>query len=234
MITVYGICYNEQIMLPFFIAHYRMMFPGCEIIIYDNESTDASPDIAKQMGCKVIPFSTNNTLSDRTYLEIKNKVWKSAATDWVLLADIDEHLYINESSLREEEKNHVTVITAEGFNMCSDDDNEFYSPFDIKKGVRAPSYDKLYLFNKRYVKEINYLYGCHKAQPMGAVKFSSTHYVCKHYKYYNLPFMIGRHAEFGRRMSDHNKKLGLGGHYLYTPEEIKKEFNEARRKAITI
>lgn len=234
MITVYGVCYNEQLLLPFFIAHYRIMFPSCEIVIFDNESTDSSPAIARQMGCKVVPFNTNNTLSDRAYLDIKNKAWKTAATDWVLLADIDEHLYIHQEQLIEEEKNHATVIRAEGFNMCSEDDRELYSPFDIKKGVRATSYDKLYLFNKKNIKEINYVYGCHRAGPIGEIKYSENTYICRHYKYYNLPYMIGRHSEFAKRMSQHNRQHGLGIHYTYTPEEIKKEFNEARAKSHVI
>lgn len=234
MITCYGVCYNEQILLPFFIAHYRMMFPGCEIVIFDNQSTDASVTIAEQMGCKVIPFNTGNTLSDRAYLDIKNKAWRTASTDWVLLADIDEHLYINQEQLIEEEKNNVTIIKAEGYNMCSDDDKELYSPFDIEKGVRATSYDKFYLFNKKHIKEINYVYGCHRAQPIGQIRFSTKSYICKHYKYYNLPYMIKRHAAFAKRMSEENKVKGLGAHYLYTPEEITKEFNEARLKAVVV
>lgn len=234
MITVYTIAYNEELMLPHFINHYRALFPGCVIVVYDNESTDNTREIAADMYCEVRTFKTGNTLSDRTYLEIKNNCWRNAGTDWVLVCDVDEHLYITERELIFEESKGTTIVRAEGFNMVSDDDNKIYRPTDILKGIRATSYDKLYLFNKRYIADINYLYGCHRANPKGKIKYSSDAYQCRHYKYLNLPYMIRRHAEFAKRMSDHNRQHGLGVHYLYSPQEITKEFNDARKKAITI
>ena len=39
-ITVYTIAYNEELMIPHFIAHYRKQFPNCKIVVFDNESTD--------------------------------------------------------------------------------------------------------------------------------------------------------------------------------------------------
>jgi len=64
-------------MLPFMIKWYRERFPNCLIIVYDNESTDRSVQIALENNCKVISYSTNNQLSDSKYLEIKNNCWKT-------------------------------------------------------------------------------------------------------------------------------------------------------------
>ena len=46
--------------------------------------------------------------------------------------------------------------------------------------------------------------------------------------------MIARHAIFASRLSDENKLKGYGGHYEYTPEQIKAEFLDARKKSIKI
>lgn len=232
MITIYTVAWNEEFMLPRFISHYRALFPGCKIIVCDNESTDTTREIASDYDCEVRIFKTGNKLSDSTYLEIKNNWWKDADTDWVLVCDVDEFLYITERQLKEEESMGVTIIKGEGYNMVAPDDERVYEPSEIITGVRAPSYDKLYLFNTAHIYEINYLYGCHKANPSGKIKYAT--YQCRHYKYLNLGYMIHRHALFSQRMSDHNKKHGLGGHYLYTPEEITKEFYDARKKATTI
>lgn len=234
MITVYALAWNEEIMLPYFVAHYRKMFQDAHIVIYNNESTDRTAEIAKELGCEVRTYTTNNTLSDRTYLEIKNNCWKDAKTDWVLICDVDEHLCVNHGSLSTEDMYGASIIRAQGFNMVGNNGNELLNPFDIKKGVRAPSYDKIYLFNRTKIKEINYVYGCHKANPIGEIKYSMQLYPCKHYKYLNLPYMIKRHASFAKRMSPHNRQHGLGAHYLYSPEEITREFNEARAKAYVI
>lgn len=234
MITVYALAWNEEIMLPYFVAHYRKMFQEVRIVIYDNESTDRTAEIAKELFCEVRTYTTNNTLSDRTYLEIKNSCWKDAQTKWVLIADIDEHVYVTDYDLSQEEKDNVSIIKVHGFNMTGNNGNELLSPFDINTGIRAKSYDKLYCFDRTKVKEINYVYGCHQAHPVGEIKYSRNAYNCRHYKYFNLPYMIKRHATFAKRMSQHNRQHGLGFHYTYSPEEITKEFNEARNKAVVI
>jgi glycosyltransferase involved in cell wall biosynthesis len=60
MITVHVITYNEEIMIEFFINHYRERFPNCEINIYDNYSTDRTVEIGKQYNCNIIMYDTNN------------------------------------------------------------------------------------------------------------------------------------------------------------------------------
>ena len=64
------------------IKWYRERFPNCLIIVYDNESTDRSVQIALENNCKVISYSTNNQLSDSKYLEIKNNCWKTDYTSY--------------------------------------------------------------------------------------------------------------------------------------------------------
>lgn len=233
MITIHTISYNEEMMLPYFIEHYRKMFPDCRIVIYDNESTDHSFNIAMSYGNIVwLPYSTGGKLSDKTYLEIKNNCWKSAATDWVLIADIDEHLYINQHELQNESDQGATVIIADGYNMVNL--NEDLLVENIHHGVRAQSYDKFYLFNKAKIPEICYGPGAHRASPVGKVRFSKKNYICKHYKYVNIDYMIARHANFASRLSDDNIKKGYGSHYRYSEDVIRAEFNEARKKAIKI
>jgi len=43
--TIYTITYNEELMLPYFIRHYRLRFPNCKIVVYDNEDI-----IAEEIG----------------------------------------------------------------------------------------------------------------------------------------------------------------------------------------
>ena len=75
LITIYSICYNEQVMMQFFINHYRNLFPNCRIVIYDNYSTDRTEEIALANGCEVIKYDSNNEIRDDLYLEIKNNCW---------------------------------------------------------------------------------------------------------------------------------------------------------------
>lgn len=232
MITIYTISYNEELMMPFFIRHYRKMFPGCRIVIYDNQSDDKTFEIAMSFGNVIfLPYDTGGKLSDETYLKIKNNCWRGAETDWVLIADVDEHLQINQWSLEKESTNGVSIIRAHGFNMVNLADD--LNIEGITHGVVAPSYDKFYLFNKAKIRDINYGAGAHRASPVGQIKFSEP-YHCFHYKYVNIDYMVKRHAHFASRLSDDNKKRGYGVHYQFGEERIKNEFKEARKNAIKL
>jgi hypothetical protein len=229
MITIYSLMFNEEVMLPYFLKHYQSMFPGCKIVLYDNESTDNSVAIAKAAGCEVRTYYTRGKLDDLTYLEIKNNCWKDADTNWVAVVDVDEHLQITEKDLIREENEGHNVLIFEGFNMVNLQNDLKIDT--IETGVRATSYDKLYCFNKKHISAINYSPGCHGASPAGKISFSKRTYVAKHYKYVNLNYMINRHAMFAKRLSDSNKKRGYAVHYSYPPERIKQEFENARLNA---
>ncbi len=232
MITIYTMTFNEEFMLPYFVQHYNSLFPGCKIVVYDNESTDNTVAIAKGLLCEVRINQTNGQLSDSRYLEIKNNCWKDAKTDWVLVADCDELCCISQKQLEGEENIDTSIISFEGYNMVNlKNDMEI---MNITTGVRAPSYDKYYCFNRKQISEINYHMGCHKASPVGNRISSLSTYTCLHYKYINPEYMVKRHVMFASRLSEENKRKGYGGHYLYSEKQIREEFDNARKQAIKI
>lgn len=229
VMTIFTLTYNEELMLPYFIKHYRERFPNCKIVVYDNESTDSTVEIALLNGCHVKPYSTNNQLSDLTYLAIKNSCWKDE-TGWVIVADCDEFLDIDAISLLDHDAH--SIISVEAYNMVNH--NNDFDIDNIKHGVRSTSYDKAYCFNASKIKEINYNAGCHTCNPVGDVKYSDSVCYAYHYKYVNLEYMIKRHAMFAKRLSPVNLERGFGGHYLYKPQQIAREFQEAINNSILI
>lgn len=221
MVTIFTVAYNEEVMLEKFILHYRQMFPGCHIVVYDNQSTDKTKDIALSHRCEVREYDSNNEIRDDLYLEIKNNCWKNANTDWVLICDVDELVYINTDQLKYEEKLGSTIISFEGWNLITMSDDPNIIDLDMNVGSRAKQYDKLYCFNKLHIKEINYSAGCHNAYPVGNVKLSDNKYLMCHFKALGLNYMINRHTEFGKRLSQKNKDMKWGVHYLDQEEQIR-------------
>lgn len=228
MVTIYTVTYNEELMIEFFINHYRKRFPGCEIVVFDNYSTDRTIEIAKKNNCKIEYFDSNNQISERRYLEIKNHCWKNSKTDWVIVCDCDELILINEPMLKYESLNGSTIINSEGYDMININKNVNLA--NIKNGVRNKMCDKNILFNKEYIKEINYFPGCHNCEPTGNIKYSKEPYRLLHYKWLSEDYLIKRYKLFSSRLSEENKRLKLGLHYNKEEKEIKKIFKELKSR----
>jgi len=218
--------YNEELMIDFTINHYRERFADCNIVLYDNFSTDRTREIAAKYKCRIENFNTNNKIDDYKYLDLKNNCWKKADTDWVLVCDTDELIDITEQNLKEEDSKGVTIIKSEGYNMVNMEDNlDLYS---IKNGVRAEQYDKFLLFKKSQLQEILYTIGCHNANPIGNLVYSNKAYPLYHYKFLNPDYQITRYAMYASRLSDNNKKFGMGFHYLDTETLIRIHYKNMR------
>lgn len=214
--------YNEELLIQFMIDHYRQRFPNCTIVIYDNDSTDNTASIAVANGCVVRPYHTNNQIDDDKLRLLKNNCWKDAKTDWVLVCDMDELLEINEQDLKNEEAKGTTIIRSEAYNMVNMEDN-FDIP-NIKYGWRNSAYDKNYIFNKRYIREINYCHGAHSTNPIGITKYSDKKYTLYHYHYINIELSVQRHKLTMSRMSEKNIRNGWGVIHPDPEGDIRKIF----------
>lgn len=226
MITIFTIAYNESVLMKFMIDHYRSKFPNCRIVVYDNMSTDGCDKIAIENGCEVIYYDTNNKISDKKYLEIKNNCWKTATTNWVAVVDMDELIDLNKEQLLMEESLNNTLIKFEGYNMVNMEDN--YDLENITYGTRCPPYDKSYVFNKKHISEINYEPGCHKCKPIGIAKYSNNIYKTYHYICIHPDLQVAKYKNYANRLSDENKKHKWGDHYNQSEEQIRETFRLAR------
>lgn len=228
MLTVHTITYNEEVILEFFINHYRKMFPDCRIVIYDNESTDKTVTIAKDNKCEVITYCTNNTLQDSKYLEIKNNCWKDSKTNWNIACDCDELIHISQDELIKEEKLETNIISTEGFTMMNN--TEIIDLQNMQYGYRDKGYDKKILFDKNIVKEIGYKPGCHTCVPIShenkILKYSDNKYKILHYHGISPTYVVNRRKEFAKRLSEENKKHGWGFHYNFSEKTIRDFFND--------
>src|SRR3989344_5632336 len=223
MITVYTLAYNEELLIQFMIDHYRTRILDCRIVVYDNMSTDETVKIALANGCEVIPFDTNNEFQDRRHMDIKNSCWKEAKTDWVLMSDLDELLDINEAELKIEEGLKTTIIKSEGYDMVGTQDK--IDLLNMKYGTRSEGYDKAYLFNKKFIREINYWVGSHECKPIGTVIYSKRAYKAYHYSYLNKGYILAKRKRNGKRLSPENLKNGWSTVLLY-PKETIKEYDD--------
>lgn len=243
IVHAYFLCYNEEYILPHLLKYYTTF---CEkIYILDNKSTDNSVDIIKSFpNTEIIEWDSNGEVRDDLYLEIKNNVWKQSRgkCDYVIVGDADEFLY-NENMvdfLTRVKKSGFTLFKPEGYHMIGDEDLILDKNDNIlekvKEGIIGSSNDKLMLFDPNKIIEINYMFGCHQANPVGNVVFYNFNDLkMLHYKYLGLSDFIPKQRLRGERLSEFNKKYNLGMYYLYDENKHKEEYKifiERRKKVL--
>ena len=214
-LDVFAICYNESVLLPYFVKHYQDM--GANITIYDNHSTDGSQDIIRAAGCNLIPYDSNGQIRDDIYLEIKNNCWKTSKADWVIVCDIDEFIVLPSDVSK------CTMVALTGYDIVG------MPPSKI--GTPNKMYNKLAMFRPSQIQEINYLAGCHYAKPVGNIIMSQYAGSLYHYKYISEEYLVARHRMYRARLSEINKKHEWGKEYLVEENIIREKYREVAKSA---
>jgi hypothetical protein len=214
-INIYLLCFNESALLPHAIKHYKKYLPSCKITIYDNESTDNSVKIAKDLGCSIISFNTNNCLDDFKNSDIKNNCWKNVEKGWIIVADMDEFLCVSEEDLKREQKLGTTILSIKGYDMIGESKTIDLSDIDLqelKKYVEHMPEDKNLCFLRENIKEMNYDMGAHNCNPLGDIQYSSKIYMNKHMSLLGLKYLTNKYIKRFER-SEKMRKIGLATHY---------------------
>jgi glycosyltransferase involved in cell wall biosynthesis len=232
-IHVYAMAHNEELLMPFFLRHYKKF--SNKIIIFDNESTDKTASIALSSGANVIAVPTDNKLMDSVLTRIKNEEYKKSIgiADWVIIVDIDEFLYHPQFlSVLEEYKNAgVTLPRVIGYEMVSsslpvDRGQDIYE--DIKIGFNNELYNKHAIFNPEL--DICYGIGSHSCKPKGRiVKSPFSDIKLLHYRFLGIDYIKSRWEIRKRRISEENVKNSWGTVPTYF-SEIFRWFDDAKKK----
>jgi hypothetical protein len=216
-VAIYSIAYNENLLLPYFVAHYRSRFPGCNITIYDNCSTDNTARLASNLGCIVKQYDSCGRFCEDKQIEIKNNCWKGTDADWVIVCDIDEFLDADLAQLMEE---RCTILRTQGWDMVGGKTKESFDFYAINHGIKNNLESKHIAFKPQEIAQINYAPGAHSCTPVGNVHYSYRVYNLYHYKYIYLDYVIARHKMSAERLSSINREMGWGAHYLIEEDRV--------------
>ena len=232
-INIFILCFNESILLPRTINHYKKNLPNCIITIYDNESTDNSVEIAKSLGCKIISWSSQNIIDDYKYIDIKNNCWKNIENGWIIVLDMDEWLCVTENQLQDELSNGTTILNIYGVEMIGESTNIELSDIDLEtitKYVDHPPESKKLCFLREKISDMNYSIGAHGSDPKGTVKYSSKLYINKHMSILGIPFITNKMKKRHERAKLMQSK-GFASHYTDDYDKTKNYYNEMLNKS---
>jgi glycosyltransferase involved in cell wall biosynthesis len=226
-IEIHIITYNEQIMLPFTIKHYRKMFGSPKFIIHDNGSTDDTLMLARLAGCEIVPFTTSG-MNDTVHAQIKSKAAMNATADWVLCIDADEECFINSEDLLALESKNINAVEFEGWNIF----DQVEKPEDIKipMGIICTAYSKPVLIKTGVFQNIIFAAGAHSVTVVPKegqqVNWSKGEYKLLHYKHWSCEWNIKRSAELGARQSKENVDRKYSYHFAF-PESLHRDYFNA-------
>ena len=208
-VRIHVMCYNEEKILPFFIRQYSKRFPGCNITVYNNESTDGTATLAVLLGCDVVDFSTQNQMCDSVLRDIKNNCWKGQKEKWAIVVDADEIITATQNDL----ESSFNVWQFTGVQMVGDGE----AIEKISYGVHDNLYSKTVLFNTFEIAEINYSVGAHICNPIAkhsrSIIYNEKIEALLHYKWIDLESVLIKHRLYAERLSSENKTNGWSSHY---------------------
>jgi hypothetical protein len=221
LLDVYTVTWNEQIFLHDFIKFYKNRCE-CNIIILDNDSTDQTVEIAKDYGCEVRSFSTNNQMDEHTLIKIRNTCWLDSTAKFRIVCDSDEFVDVNQSMLENAIKEEWDYCICEGYEMFG-----FGEKWEaLVRGIRSVGYCKPVLF-KDTIHGMNFAPGSHSANPTTLRRenplFVINYPKLYHTKWRDYTYGLNRQRILAQRVSSNSKNNGWNFHYGLD-ESIHKEY----------
>jgi len=235
-IHLYCMCWNDERMLPHFFRHYDPIVD--RYFVFESGSTDRSMALLEKHGrVSVSDFDISGDSFVEAARQLCDTVWQNSLADWVIIVDIDEHLYHPNlpGYLERCSSQGVTAIEACGYEMVSD---HFPSSASkplcelVTNGVRSAGHDKLCILNPREVTATNYGSGRHEAQPTGEVVWPPCKEVLLlHYKQLGVDYAIARSAELGQRLRARDLEERWGVQWTWNAAEVAAKWQELQAAA---
>ena len=241
-IDLYARCWNESDMLPFFFLHYDKLVQ--RYIIYDDGSTDNSLEILRRnpkVETRPMPPYSDPESRIHSALALQETCWRESrgTADWVIVTDIDEHLYHPQmyQYLAQCRTRGVTIIPALGYQMLSaqfpKDKNVLCH--SLTKGACYSLYSKLNIFSPSEIEAVNYAPGRHTAAPTGNVVLPNRdELLLLHYHLLGFERVRQRYAQFLTRQRKTDIAMGWGGQYSSSSDQFRTAWNDVANQLVEI
>ena len=241
-IDLYARCWNERDMLPFFFLHYDKIVQ--RYIIYDDASTDNSQEILRlnpKVELRPMPPYSDPESRIRSALALQETCWRESRgiADWVIITDIDEHLYHPDmyGYLAQCRAQGVTIVPALGYQMLSEHFPEHKTLLcqSLTRGACDLVYSKLGIFSPNEIDAVNYTQGRHSAAPKGRVVLPARdELLLLHYHYLGFERVRKRNAQFVTRQRKNDIAMGWGSEYSLSSKQLREVWNLIASRLVDI
>lgn len=225
-IHLYTIGWNEMAMLGFFFRHYETWVD--RFVFFDDGSNDGTVEFLRSkpnVEVKRFHYAHPESFS-LSAKPVRDNCWKESrgAADWVILADVDEHIYHPriEDYLRECKARGITYMPTLGFDMVTDEfpgQNEYLAQTRTR-GAPNHYFNKMRILDPDAIEEINFSVGGHRASPSGRLVLpEKDELLLLHYKLLGIDYVTSRQTALGRRLRQRDVANRWGHHFFRSREE---------------
>lgn len=235
--------WNEADLLGFFFRHYDAWVD--RYVVYDDRSTDGTLEMLSAHPRVVVRRFERVHAGSFVYSHqhLQNTCWKESrgVADWVVIAAVDEHLYVPGRPMREyldrQRRAGTTAIPALGFQMI---DEAFPQPGEWLAGTRTtgapfPAMSKLSIFDPAALDETGFAPGRHSARPRGRLQWPAhDELLLLHYKYVGFERAHARHASLQRGLGAVDVARRLGVQYGWSRDQLRRDWDRLARAAVDL
>ena len=244
------LCKDEMSNLPYVRQYWERV--GCDVVVLDNGSTDGSLEyLSKLPYVKVIHFDSEGH-NDVIHKQLKEQAYKMFKDQYniIIISDMDEVFYFNDFKAISEDfvaSDYNVLMTpiitlCEDFKPpCSEDKllhqqcHKFYKQkMNHMQGFE--DYSKLSIFNTKNTDKIEMSVGQHYVQTYPRMNIMLTNdgfnlHICNGF---GENYFVNKRKMQYKRLSETNKKYGMGVEYGKNEEETRQEYRNNQAKAIDI
>jgi glycosyltransferase involved in cell wall biosynthesis len=241
-IDLYTRCWNDAHMLGFMFRHYDDLVQ--RYIVYDDGSTDGSLDIlAAHPKVEIRDQSGYLNPSSRVLsaLSLLETCWYESRrrADWVIVCDIDEHLYHPQIDryLSACKRAGITIIPALGYQMIAEEfpRQDIRLSDSVTMGAPWEDMSKLNIFSPRDIEATVFQPGRHKAAPIGRIIAPERdELLLLHYKYMGFKRTLQRHQQYRTRQLLTDISNDWAYQYRWSPEQLAKSWLQFEDKLVDI
>lgn len=249
-ICIIVLCKNEMDILPFVRKYWERI--SADVIVYDNGSTDGSLEYLSDIPYVTIKHFDSDGHNDIIHKNVKEQAYLEYKNDYdiIIISDMDEIFFFDDFKAVSEAfiDGGYNILMTPIISLCED----FKPPYSEDKYLHQlchkfyrqrmnhmkgfDDFSKLSIFNTKVTDRVNMSVGQHyvKTSPDMKIMLSNNGFNLHICNGFGEDYFVKKRKMQSERLSETNKRYGMGIEYLKTEEESRNEYRDKQKDAFDL